>query len=49
MEHNLDHVKNLKLVPQLVDKVFEEWWRHSSQQVQGQVRRAFNSLVILGD
>jgi hypothetical protein len=37
-----------ELVPQQNDTVFEDWWRHSSQQVEGQARKGFNSLVILG-
>jgi hypothetical protein len=37
-----------KLVLQPVEDSFEMWWHISSQRVQGQHRRGFNSLVILG-
>jgi hypothetical protein len=34
--------------PQPTEEVIEEWRCHSSQQVEGQSRKGFNSLVILG-
>jgi hypothetical protein len=37
-----------ELVPQPTEEVFEDWWHHSSQQVEGQSRKGFSSLVILG-
>jgi hypothetical protein len=37
-----------ELVPQQTEEVFEAWWHLSSQRVQGEFRRGFNSLVILG-
>jgi hypothetical protein len=37
-----------ELVPQPSEVSFEAWWHLSSQRVQGQHRRGFNSLVILG-
>jgi hypothetical protein len=37
-----------ELVPQQTEEAFEAWWHLSSQRVQGEVRRGFNSLVILG-
>jgi hypothetical protein len=38
----------LELVPQLNDEVFNDWWRTSALRVQGQQRKCFNSLVVLG-
>jgi hypothetical protein len=37
-----------ELVPQKGVASFEAWWLTSSQQLQGQARSAFNSLVIRG-
>jgi hypothetical protein len=36
-----------ELVPQ-TEVVFKNWWRLSNQRVDGQARKGFNSLVILG-
>jgi hypothetical protein len=37
-----------ELIPQQTEDAFEAWWHLSRQRVQGEVRRGFNSLVILG-
>jgi hypothetical protein len=44
----LQPVDMLQLVPQPADGVFEDWWCASSSRVQEQLRKGFNSLVILG-
>jgi hypothetical protein len=38
----------LQLVPQSMDEVFEDWWCASSSNVQEQLRKGFNTLVMLG-
>jgi hypothetical protein len=44
----------LNLVPQptdemfKADEVFEDWWCTSSSHVQDQLRKGFNTLVMLG-
>jgi hypothetical protein len=43
----LQPVGMLELVTQMTE-VFEDWWRTSTLRVQGQKRKGFNSLVVLG-
>jgi hypothetical protein len=38
----------LNLVLQPSDEVFEDWWCTTSTSVQDQLRKGFNSLVVLG-
>jgi hypothetical protein len=38
----------LNLVPQPTDEVFEDLWCTSSSRIQDQLRKGFNSLVMLG-
>jgi hypothetical protein len=44
----LQEVGLQQLTPLPSQDSFEDWWRQSSIQVQGQAREGFNSLVILG-
>jgi hypothetical protein len=38
----------MELTPQPHDEVFEDWWRIASMRVLGQLKKGFNSLVVLG-
>jgi hypothetical protein len=38
----------LQLVPQPWDEGFEEWWSASSSMVQVELKKGFNTLVMLG-
>jgi hypothetical protein len=38
----------MELIAQPHDEVFEDWWRNASMRVPGQLRKGFNSLVVLG-
>jgi hypothetical protein len=38
----------LQLVPQPWDEGFEEWWSASSSMVQEELKKGFNTLVMLG-
>jgi hypothetical protein len=44
----LQPVGMLALTPQLHDELFEDWWRMESLRVPGQLKKGFNSLVVLG-
>jgi hypothetical protein len=44
----LQPVGMVTLVPQPMDDSFEGWWHASSMRVQEQLRKGFNSMVVLG-
>jgi hypothetical protein len=44
----LQPVGLLQLAPQPMGGVFQDWWCASSSHVQEQLRKGFNSLVMLG-
>jgi hypothetical protein len=44
----LQLVGMLAQMPQLHDELFEDWWRNASLRVPGQLKKGFDSLVVLG-
>jgi len=36
------------VAPQMNDQFFVEWWNGASSRLSGQVKKGFNSIIILG-